>query len=1542
MEQPKKLLTALSAKPLMLVILMAFLPIGAYSVTVSPTNPYDDNTASIEFADATVKALCVANWDTDGDGELSYDEAAAITDLGQVFRNKSEITSFNELLYFTGLTTLSSEAFSYCTKLASIIIPANVNTIGNKSFYRCEALTSIILPNTVTTLGSRAFSQSGLTTLTIPKSVTSIGEFAFEDCRSLTSIIVDEENAFYDSRENSNTLIVGCINSFIPNTVTKIGDSAFSGCFNLPSITFPDGLISIGNNAFAGCQKLPSVTFPNSVTSIGNGAFSTCHSLTSITIPSSVTSIGSAAFTNCTSLTSIIVNNDNTVYDSRNNCNAIIRTEDNMLIAGCNYTVIPNSVTGIGNSVFTNCNLLTSITLSNNITSIGDGAFNGCYNLASFNIPSSVTSIGENAFFGTKWWWNQGNGVVYHDNWILGYRNEEPNGDYIILEGTKGIADGVFDSCSGLTSITFPNTIISIGNWAFYGCSGLNILSLPNSLTTIGNHAFESCDGLTSITLPNSLISIGEAAFESCAGLTSITIPSSVSSIGKWAFEYCFGLTEVVSLITEPFAIPNNCWIGVATGKIPLYVPAGCKTKYEATEGWNKFTNIVEIGGGEPEPYAVLSDQGQTVTFYYDNQKASRGGIDINNSYISYDSNSPYGTATTAVFDASFADYRPLSTAYWFMNCSSLTTINGIENLNTSNVMDMSCMFDNCSGLTSLDVSGFDTSNVTSMFIVFGNCSGLTSLDVSGFDTSNVTGMDSMFNGCSGLTSLNVSGIDTSNVTSMGSMFNGCSGLTSLDLSGFDTSNVTNMGWMFSSCSGLTSLDLSGFNTPNLEKVSGMFLGCSGLTSLDVSGFDTSNVKYMNTMFSGCSGLTSLDVSSFDTSNVTSMRSMFNGCSGLTTIFADEAKWSIASVTDGISMFYDCTSLVGGYGTVYDENHTDAEYARIDGGEAAPGYFTSKGTTPEPSGIAINATNFPDENFRQFVLDNCDTDDDTFLSNDEISAVHVIDVNNMEITDLKGIEYFTALVRLNCERNGLTTLDVSKNIALAHLDCMRNQLTALDLSNNTALTELFCGTNLINTLDVSKNTALTHLSCEYNQLTSLDVSNNTALNGLNFYGNKLTTIDLLKNTELKELWCGNNQLAALDVSQNTALTRIVCTNNQLTTIDLSRNTMLTEIHCSGNLLTALDTSNNTALKEFWCHNNQLSVLNLTKNTELISLSCSDNQLTALDVSSNTAMTSLSCDDNQLTALDVSKNTALTYLCISINSIKGAAMDVLIAGLTETGGTLYAIYPDYGNEQNVVTKSQVAAAKKKGWIIYKYDSGSWNWVEYEGSDPEMEPIDNGESIDFADEINEDTNLDGNVVGDIFYNISDEDGSYDAEEGCIVVTTPTDDETLSEMEGKDIFDEDFRDGFTGIVFKVAPGSGTIKVEAQTTGSMVLKVKIGSSDPITIELEEKQKVSFPYNVEEETYVYIYGGNNATQAKGMKKADANGELRIYGIEVFNNTAPTDINSVTPYRISNQNAVYDLQGRKIGTDMHETSPYKRGINIIRMSDGTTRKVVVR
>ena len=378
----------------------------------------------------------------------------------------------------------------------------------------------------------------------------------------------------------------------------------------------------------------------------------------------------------------------------------------------------------------------------------------------------------------------------------------------------------------------------------------------------------------------------------------------------------------------------------------------------------------------DPEAYAVVAvvEEGKTsVTFYYDGKKATRVSegtiVTIGNGGNSVSQSWAGETLTSATFDPSFRDYTGLTSVNsWFFNCSSLTSIEGLTNLNTENVTTMESMFNSCSKLTSLDLSSFNTEKVTVMSSMFAGCSKLTRLDLSSFNTEKVTLMSSMFTDCKALTSITFgNNFNTSSVTYMLNMFHTCSNLNSLDLSGFNTSKVTTMSQMFYGCSSLTSLDLSSFNTSsvktmstmfngckaltsitfgenfNTEKVTDMqtmFSGCSSLTSLNLSNFNTSKVTTMRYMFSGCSSLTSLDLSKFDTSKVTTMAYMFNGCSNLKTIYVTEENgdWNKETVTTDTNMFSGCNNLVGGAGTIYEDSKIDKEYARIEG----PGYFTCK------------------------------------------------------------------------------------------------------------------------------------------------------------------------------------------------------------------------------------------------------------------------------------------------------------------------------------------------------------------------------------------------------------------------------------------------------------------------------------------------------------------------------------------------------------------------------------------------------------------------
>jgi len=261
-------------------------------------------------------------------------------------------------------------------------------------------------------------------------------------------------------------------------------------------------------------------------------------------------------------------------------------------------------------------------------------------------------------------------------------------------------------------------------------------------------------------------------------------------------------------------------------------------------------------------------------------------------------------------------------------------------------------------------------------------------------------------------------------------------------------------------------------------------------------------------------------------------------------------------------------------------------------------------------------TYVPDDNFEQALIDEGYDDalDDSVLTAD-ISGITSLDVSHDSISDLTGIEDFTALMYLNCQHNDLTSLDVSNNTALTVLSCQHNDLTSLNVNTNTALTELSCSNNQLTSLDVSANTALTFLSCgDGNQLTSLNVSSNTVLTELHCANNQLTSLDVSANTALTDLSCANNQLTSLDVSNNTALIVLICWSNQLTSLDVSNNTALVYMDCSGNQLTTLDVSSNTAFIGLVCSYNQLSYLDMSNGvTDAFEIFiATDNSLTCIE------------------------------------------------------------------------------------------------------------------------------------------------------------------------------------------------------------------------------------------------------------------------------------------------------------------------------------------
>ena len=448
------------------------------------------------------------------------------------------------------VTAIGNSAFSDCSGLISIDIPNSVTSIGGGAFYNCSGLTSIAIPNSVTSIGSGAFFYcSSLTSIDIPNSVTEIGMNAFNSCTGLTSIVM-------------------------PEYLTKINEGTFSDCTSLTGIDIPNSVTEIGNFAFYKCSGLTSIDIPNSVTEIGINAFYSCTGLTSIDIPNSVTSIGVSAFCNCTGLTSIVVESGNPKYDSRNNCNAIIETASNTLIVGCENTIIPNTVTAIGNSAFDNFSGLTSIDIPNSVTSIGDEAFWGCSGLTSITIPNSVTFIGDGAFHDCTGLTS----VNIHDldAWCkIDFHNFYSNPLYY--------AQHLFIDGEETTDLVIPESVTSIGGYAFYGCTGLTSVTIPNSVTSIGEEAFYGCSGLTSVTIPNSVTSVGGKAFYNSSGLTDV---------------YCYIADPLrVSLAGDAFDLYD-----ADASERTLHVLPGTTEAYYYNEWYWYFDQVIEDLIPEPEP----------------------------------------------------------------------------------------------------------------------------------------------------------------------------------------------------------------------------------------------------------------------------------------------------------------------------------------------------------------------------------------------------------------------------------------------------------------------------------------------------------------------------------------------------------------------------------------------------------------------------------------------------------------------------------------------------------------------------------------------------------------------------------------------------------------------------------------------------------------------------------------------------------------------------------------------------------------------------
>ena len=675
--------------------------------------------------------------------------------------------------------------------------------------------------------------------------------------------------------------------------VVGIKERAFENRSNLTSITISDSVISIGSYAFSGCSGLTSVTIGNGVTSIGNSAFFGCSGLTSVTMGNGVTSIGDNAFDSCSGLTSV---------------------------------TIPDSVTSIGSSAFSGCSALTSIVVPNSVTSIGKWAFSGCSGLTSITIPF----VGEKA---------DGTGYTYF-GYIFGGESSWDAEDHIpsslkevVITGGTSIDDGAFRGCSGLTSVTIPDSVTSIGDGAFDGCSGLTSITIPGSVTSIGDGAFDSCSGLTSVTIPDSVTEIGYQTFNGCSGLTSVTIGDGVEEIDSQAFYGCTSLSsvnipnsvkEIGSSAFKDCISLQSIFLPITVNSVGEGAFSGCSQltiRCEATEDnwsyeWNGGCNVEwgcnAINTNTDYDY-VLHDGKAYLTEYKGKETDitiptvidGYEVVDFGNAYQGNDE------IVRVVIPEGFTRVE----SYAFADCSKLTELILPEGLTEFGVFAIEytqvAKLSFPSSIVKIDGASFnvwtpliidiptieDWLEVTRQRIEEGaGWSSYYNLYINGESAETIV-IPSSVTEIGWYAFSNFGNIKTvilhDGVTSIGdNAFYRCSGLTSIVI---PDSVITIGGRAFQECSGLTSVTI-GNNVTSIDFSA--FYGCSGLTSITIPDSVTSIGSWA---FSGCSGLTSVTIPD----SVTSIGdSAFSGCDGLTSVTIPDSVTSISS-----SAFSGCSSL---------------------------------------------------------------------------------------------------------------------------------------------------------------------------------------------------------------------------------------------------------------------------------------------------------------------------------------------------------------------------------------------------------------------------------------------------------------------------------------------------------------------------------------------------------------------------------------------------------------------------------------------------------
>lgn len=581
---------------------------------------------NITFQDATAKSVCVAYWDTNHDGELSYAEAAAVTEITEEsgFKENQDLVTFDEFQYFTNVTTIGDRAFNNCSKLSSIVLPTSVTSIGDDAFSWCISLPSVDIPNGVTSMGNSVFDRClSLTSIILPNGITKLGSGTFAYCENLQSIT-------------------------LPEGLEVIGSHAFYECFNLESIDIPEDVKIIEEAAFQSCSRLMSIVIPEGCTYIGGGAFSSSFftGLVSITIPSTVTYLGGDLFgdhlmgwdtwrsrireihiaapptVQCdwpTDATLFVPDELLEAYRTAWPDKACMIVPEsaatyvctvNVTEAGEDYSAV---IEAIGEENALN---VVKLKVSGPINSYDVMAFrNKMVNLFDLDLTdASIVDCSSYNYYSDAYYDN----FCTKSNVITSRFAPQGIRTLTLPRSITALEPQAFTDARWLQSITLPEGVNAIPSEAFRGCSSLSSVNIPDCVTRIDDWAFAGCS-FSSIHLPLDLQTIGDYAFFDCNNLSEIHLPPTLSNINDGAFtgREDQKLENIYAYMPDLIPIRGGSFNDYK--RLQLYVPDFLYEKYYMDTNWSQFLNVnkTELNPGDYTRVPMNSD----VTMGEDDQR---------------------------------------------------------------------------------------------------------------------------------------------------------------------------------------------------------------------------------------------------------------------------------------------------------------------------------------------------------------------------------------------------------------------------------------------------------------------------------------------------------------------------------------------------------------------------------------------------------------------------------------------------------------------------------------------------------------------------------------------------------------------------------------------------------------------------------------------------------------------------------------------------------------------------------------------------------